>query len=148
MAADIVERAGIAGFRQCALRQCALLAGADHLAPKAEPAIDGADMHELEQHAIGIAMHDARDRRMRIIADRVRVLARRGNQLHCTRDELLRDGIGGIARLNQRGDLRRHRDGITRRDLFQVRQIGSAHQAVSDQLGRRAHCCCETALHP
>ena len=34
-------------------------------------------MNQLEQHPIGIAMHDAGDRRMRVIADRIGILVRR-----------------------------------------------------------------------
>ena len=69
--ADVVERGRIG-----LVRQRAVLARSDHLAAEAEAAIDRADMNELEQHAIGIAMHDAGDRRMRVIADRIGVLAR------------------------------------------------------------------------
>ena len=38
-------------------------ARADHLAAEAEAAIDRADVDELQQHAVGIAVHDARHRR-------------------------------------------------------------------------------------
>ena len=69
--ADIVQRVVVG-----ALRERARLARPDHLAAEAEPAIDRADVHQLEQHAVGIAMHDARDRRMRVIADRIGALVR------------------------------------------------------------------------
>ena len=69
--ADIIERRRVG-----LVRQRVLLAGSDHLAAEAEAAIDRADMNELEQHAVGIAMHDACDRRMRVIADRIGALAR------------------------------------------------------------------------
>src|SRR3546814_4545508 len=36
----------------------ALRSGADRLAPEAEAAIDRTDIHQLEQHAVGIAVHD------------------------------------------------------------------------------------------
>ena len=46
------------------------------LAAEAEPAIDRADQQRLQQRPVGIAMHDALDRRKRVIADRVRPLMR------------------------------------------------------------------------
>src|SRR4029077_20143007 len=44
---------------------------ANHLAPEAETAIDRADMGELEQYTVGIAVHNAFDRTVRVVADRV-----------------------------------------------------------------------------
>src|SRR6476660_8379261 len=41
--------------------------GADYLAPEAEAAINRADVGELEQHAVGIAVHDAIDRTVRVV---------------------------------------------------------------------------------
>ena len=95
-------------------------------------------MDELEQHAIGIAVHDAGHRRMRIVTDRVGVLAGRCHQFLRARNELSRDGIGGIVRLDQRGDLRRHGDGITRGDPLQLGQRGRRHKPARHQLGRLA----------
>ncbi|MGY4313135.1 hypothetical protein ACVWW1_002438 [Bradyrhizobium sp. JR3.5] len=43
-------------------------------------------------------MHDAGDRRMRIVADRIGVLARLLDELVGARDELPRDRVGGIGR--------------------------------------------------
>jgi hypothetical protein len=54
---------------------------ADHFAPEAEAAIDRADMHQLQQRAIGVAMHDALHRRMRVIADRIGQFIRRNIKL-------------------------------------------------------------------
>ena len=47
------------------------LARADALAAEAEAAIDRADIGELQEHAVGIAMHQARHRLVRIVADRI-----------------------------------------------------------------------------
>ncbi len=65
-------------------------------------------------------MHDAGDRRMRVVADRIGILAALHHQLAGARDELPRDWIGGIAGVDQAGDIGRHRNGITRRDLLQL----------------------------
>ena len=43
----------------------------DHFAAEAEPAIDRAGIDELEQHPVGVAVHDALDRAVRLVADRV-----------------------------------------------------------------------------
>src|SRR6266540_1121630 len=60
----------------------------DHLAAEAEPAIHRTDMDELEQHAIGIAVHDAFDRAVRVVADRVGRLLRLLVELGRIGDEL------------------------------------------------------------
>ena len=65
-----VERLAIGG-----IRQCGRLARPDHFAAKAEPAIHRADMYQLEQHAIGIAVDDAGNGRMRVVADRIGIFA-------------------------------------------------------------------------
>ena len=44
-------------------------------------------MHELEQHPVGIAMHDAVDRRMGVIADRIGAFARRARQFPDVRND-------------------------------------------------------------
>ena len=59
MGTDIGQRVVVG-----ALRERGRLARSDHFAAKAEPAIHRADMNQLEQHPIGIAMHDAGDRRI------------------------------------------------------------------------------------
>ena len=53
------------------LRQRAGLSRSHHFAPEAEAAIDRADMDDLEQRPVGIAVHEARNRRIRPVADRV-----------------------------------------------------------------------------
>src|SRR5260370_183238 len=71
MLPDIVERAAIGVGRERGR-----LARPDHFAAKTEPAIHRADVNHLEQHPIGIAMHDAGDRRMPVIANRLGPLPR------------------------------------------------------------------------
>ena len=81
-------------------------------------------------------MHDAGDRRMRVIADRIGVLARLRRQFLGARNELPRDRIVGIVGVDQRGDVGRDRDRIARRDLFQIGKLRRRRQAARDQFGR------------
>src|SRR4029077_12053375 len=67
MRADIVERGIELPSREPAFPT-------NDLAAEAEAAVRGADVHRLEQHAVGIAVDDARDRAVGRIADRIRPL--------------------------------------------------------------------------
>ena len=71
---------------------------------------------------------------MRVIADRIGILARLGHQFLGARNELSRDRIVGIAGIDQGGDVRRHRHRIARRDLFKIGKISRRRQAMGDQL--------------
>src|SRR5689334_1011572 len=73
-------------------------------------------MDRLQQHAIGIAMDDAFDRLMRVIADRIGALFRRDRQLARIGDELSRDRVASIGRIDQSGDITRDRNGVAIRD--------------------------------
>ena len=57
-----------------------------------------------------------------------------GHQFLGARNELPRDRIVGIVGVDQGGDVRRHGNGIARRDLFQVGKICDGGQAVGNQL--------------
>ena len=57
-------------------RERAVAVGPHHFAPEAEPAINRADVHKLQEATVGVAMHHAFDRRMRLIADRIGPLVR------------------------------------------------------------------------
>ena len=129
--ADIVERVAIGG-----VRQRGRLARPDHFAAETEAAIHRADVNQLEQHPVGIAVHDAGNRRMRVIADRIGALARLAHQFLRARNELPRDRIVGIIGIDQRGDIGRHRDGVARGDLFQIGERGRGRKAAGDQFGR------------
>ncbi len=130
MRADIVECAAIG-----ALRQRGRLARPDHFAAKTKTAIDGADVNELEQHPVGVAVHNTGNRRMAVIADRIGVLAGPRQQFLGARNELARDGIVGITRVDQRGDVGRYRHRIARRDLFHIRKPPRGRQTVGDEFG-------------
>ena len=97
MRADIAER----GIER--LRREPLARRADHLAAEAEPAIDRADVDELEQHAIGIAVHDALDRAVRVVADRIGAFPLPALKLARIRHELARDRIVRIGAIDQIG---------------------------------------------
>ena len=93
MRRDVVERTRQRGRRKPSP------SGPDHLAAEAEPAIHRTDIDSLEQHAIGITVHDAFERRERVVGDRIGALvgmlvelARIGNEL--PRDRIVR--IAGI----------------------------------------------------
>ncbi len=100
MAADI-------GQRRLELGRCQRLAARPHLlATEAEAAIDRADMQGLQQHAVGIAMHDALDRRARVIADRVAELLGRDLGFPRARHELLGDRVvRDLSPIDQSGHL-------------------------------------------
>jgi hypothetical protein len=132
---DVLARADVAErFRIGLIRDGAVLARAHHLATEAEPAINRADMDQLEQHTIGIAMHDACDGRMSAIADRVGALVGLALQLICGRNELPRDRVVGVGGIDQACDIGRDRDGVAGGDVFQTGQIGGSRQPVADQL--------------
>ena len=95
-------------------------------------------MHELEEHAVRIAMHDAGDRAERIIADRVGALGRLGLKLRRIGDELARDRIGRIGAIDQFGHRRRDRDRIARRHLRQCLDLARRHQTGIAQLRNAA----------
>jgi hypothetical protein len=93
-------------------------------------------MHQLEQHAVGIAMYDAVNRRMAVIADRISAFAWLCREFVNAGNVLPRDRIVGIIDIDQSGHRRRHRDGVTRRHFFQFVQCRRRHQTMRDQLGR------------
>ena len=70
---------------------------------------------------------------MRVVADRIGILVRLRHQFLGARNILPRDRIVGIIGVDQRGDVRRHRNRIARRDFFQIGKIGDRHEAVRDQ---------------
>ena len=65
----------------------------DHLTTEAKTAIDRADMDGLEQHAIGVAVHDALDRAVGTVTDRIGCLLGTDIELARVGNELARDRI-------------------------------------------------------
>ena len=76
-------------------------------------------MGELEQHAVGIAVHDACDRAVGVVADRIGALLRAHLKLGRIGHELPRDRIVRIGAVDQFRHRRRDGDGVLRGDLFQ-----------------------------
>ena len=80
-ARDVVDRGVDVG-----LAQRALAARADEPGPRAIAAINRAEIGDEQQHAIRIAMHEARRRAVAVLAERVVLLARRLVELRQRRD--------------------------------------------------------------
>ena len=95
MRGDVVERGAEGRFVE------PRLAGPDRLAAEAEAAIDRADRNKLQQHAVAVAMHDAADGALQVVADGIVEFALAPVELPQIGKELARDGIGGIVRINQ-----------------------------------------------
>src|SRR4029078_1840386 len=110
---DVVDRS-----RQRRLRQPGRLAGADHLAAEAKAAIDRADMRQLEQYAVGISVHDALDRTVDVVPDRIHELLGAMIELRRIRNELTRDGIVRITSVDQIGKCLRQAHSIPCGYLF------------------------------
>ena len=110
----------------------------DHFAAEAEPAIHRAGIDELEQHPVRIAVHDAFDRAVRLVADRIMAFLRLHVQFARIGHELPRDRIVRIGRIDQVGERRRDGDGVARRHLFQRRQPIAGDKLRSGESGRRA----------
>ena len=104
----------------------------DHLAAEAEAAIDRTDMDRLEQHAVGIAMHDACDRAVRGVADRIGVLLRLHVELGRIGNELARDRIARIGGIDEVHDIRRDRHRIAGGDPLSSarRSCGTSPAAI------------------
>jgi hypothetical protein len=80
---------------------------ADEPRARAVTAIRGAAVGDEEQHAVGIAMHEAGHGRMRIFAARVAHFPRRGVRFLDARNDLPADGAMLIRRVNQVEKIRR-----------------------------------------
>jgi hypothetical protein len=90
----------------------------DHLATEAKTAIDRADMDGLEQHAIGVAVYDALDRAVGAVTDRIGRLLGTDIELGRVGNELARNRVVWVGRIDQAGDVVRQRQRVARRDRF------------------------------
>ena len=65
-------------------------------------------------------MHDAAHRRMHVVADRIAAFLRSRVEFGDVGNELPRDRVGAVGRIDQRGHRLRQRHGVARRDLLKV----------------------------
>ena len=68
-------------------------------------------------------MHDAFDRAVSVVADRIDEFLIAMIPFRCARHELTGDWVVRIVFVDQARERRRHRHGITRRDVFKHRPI-------------------------
>ncbi len=132
--AHIVERRGER------LRAEPTGAGPDTLAAEAEAAIDGADRDELDQHPVGIAVDEPLDRTLRVVADRIVALGRIALKLAPVGDELARDRVAWVVRVDQPEQRRRQADGVARGDRLEFGEpLGRGEAGAEQRLrGRQA----------
>jgi hypothetical protein len=90
----------------------------NHFAAETEAAIGGADVDRLEQHPVGIAMHDALDRAVDAIADRVARLLGPAGELSRVGNELAGDRVGSIRSIDQIGEIGGERQRVARGHRF------------------------------
>ena len=109
-----------------------------HLPPETKAAIHRASVHKLEQHPVGIAMHDPFDRAERMITDRIVPSSGSDCSSTCIWDELPCNRIVWVIWIDQLGDGRRYGDRVARRDLLQRRhRSGGTNPASASSTGRR-----------
>ncbi len=116
--------------------------GPHRLAAEAEAAVDRADVRELQQHAVGIAVHHAGDGREALVADGIGQLFGRLLQLAHIGHELPRDRVGGVASVDQRQHVGRDGHRVALGDALQRRRLASRRQARVGQLGDRPQRLC------
>ena len=140
--ADVGERRGELG-----VGQGRGLARPHHLAAEAEAAVDRAHGDELQEHAVGVAVHDARHRALEPVADGVGAFGRVPVELARIGNELARDWVVGVGRIDQGGHRRRDRHRVARldggdlggpraRDEARIGEVGGRLQGLPE----RGHC--------
>ena len=75
--------------------------GSDHLAAETEAAVYRADANDLQEHAVGVAVHEAGYRALCMVADRVGVFSSVGDEFGGAGNELAGDGVGRIIRFDE-----------------------------------------------
>ena len=91
-------------------------------------------MHGLEQHAVGIAVHDAFDRAMGAVADGIGHLLGTDVELGRIGNELARDRIVWIGRIDEAGDVAGQRQRIARGDRFDPGAAFGRNKSSGDQI--------------
>ena len=124
---------GHGGVERCG-RQRAVATRPDHFAAEAEAAVHRANVDELQQHAVGIAVHHAFARRVRGVADRVCALVGRRRQLAQVGEILTRDRVAGLGRVDHGGDVLADADCVARGD---ARGIGNPGRRDEPSRGQR-----------
>ena len=114
---DLAMRANI-GDRRFELRARKTALPSNHFAAETKAAIGSADVDRLEQHSVGIAMHDALDRAMDAVADRVAHLLGPAGELGLLGNELARDGVGSIGGIDEVGEIGGERQRVARGHRF------------------------------
>src|SRR5262245_57196782 len=107
MRPDIIQRA-----LQRFSRESDSFARPDHFAAETKSAINRADMSELEQHAVGIAMDDSIHGAPGIVTDRVGAFTVLVLQFSQIRNKLSRNWIMRVIGMDQLREGLRQRDGI------------------------------------
>ena len=125
---DIIERAGEPGLVEPGRSRT------DRFAPKAETAIDRADRDELQQHAIAIAVHQAGQGGLRRVADGIVEFGRPAIEFAGIGEELPRDRVRRIVRVDQRGQGRRHGERVALGHGLQLARAGRRGEASRDQV--------------
>ncbi len=131
--AGVGRHEGAGGFESAGFEQAPPLP-ADHLAAEAEAAIDRADLGQLEEHPVGIAVDDAGQHLVVMIADRVGALVRRDHGLAGVGHILARDRSSLAFRRDQPRDVRAQRQRETLGDRPQAFGLRVGHEARGDQL--------------
>ena len=129
--ADVVERRG-----QPLARKRLFAPWADHLAAEAEAAVHGTGVRRFQQHAIRVAVDDARHGRMHIVTDGIGALLRTRFELAGIGHELAGDRIIRIGAVDQGREGGRNRDGIARPDLCGRIEPVRADQTCIEQILR------------
>ena len=80
-------------------------------------------------------MHEARRGAVRVIADGIGEFHLLRDQFARVGQELPRDGVVRVGGVDQRRDLRRHRDAVTRRDRAQ--RVGGGQQTSAREVVQR-----------
>jgi hypothetical protein len=95
-------------------------------------------MRQLEQNAVGITMHDALDRRMRVVADRIGKFLGTRLEFGGVRNKLPGDRVMWIVAVYQRSQRRRQSHRVTPRNRVERGQLLGRCQTLLDQLRGRA----------
>ncbi len=131
----VVRHIGQRG-RHLGLAQGGFRTGSDHFPPETEPAINRAHPHHLQQHPVGIAMHDALDRGEDLVPDGIGPLDGPHVQFGHVRDKLADNGGPVVPVLHQARERRCDRNGITGGDAGQIGAAGFGREAGGDQVLR------------